>query len=398
MIVPLGHVHTSERQIELVMQALRNNRTSSGPFTAQFESLIGDIHGVAHAIFMASGTCGLLVALEAAKEVRGWPDGAEVIVPATTFIATVAAVRQAGLTPVLCDVRPDDANIDVSKVGGSITKNTVAVLPVHLLGRACQMWELQSLCEDHGLDIIEDCCEAVGVTYGGKPIGSFGIAGAISTYVCHHVSTGVGGAVLTNSAELATICRSLMVHGRDPSYLKLEDDDGLDDAALSGMMRARYSFVRWGHSFRATEMEAALGIGALEDVPISESRRQRNEVAYALDCELTDKWPEYLERQKWPDGSNPLFYPVVCKDGATCRGLSHAFELDGIETRPLMPLLMQPTIRAMLAAQGVSPFKYRVACDLLARAFLIGCHPGIQSEHVEHIRETAAAYFAGQST
>jgi dTDP-4-amino-4,6-dideoxygalactose transaminase len=396
MIVPLGHVEVTPRQIELVTEALRNNRISRGPFTDKFESLIGEIHGVSHSVFMASGTCALLVALEAAKELQGWPDGAEVIVPATTFIATVAAVRQAGLTPVLCDVRADDANIDVSKIGGSITPRTVAILPVHLLGRACDMTNLMMLADDFGLEVIEDCCEAIGVSHCGRPVGSWGLAGVISTYVCHHVSTGVGGSILTNSDALATICRSLMVHGRNPVYLRLEDDDDLDDSSMKIMMNARYNFCRWGHSFRASEMEAALGVGEMEECPVDESRKKRNAIAGALSL-IFQKWPDRIALQEWPHGSSPLFAPIMCDTPETCRGLSRHFEKNQIETRPVMSLC-QPIIVKMLAEQDKSFDDFPIACQWRDRGFLVGCHPAISMDQIRHIESVTAAYFSGESS
>lgn len=393
-VVPLGHVQTTPRQVGMVVQALVANRISRGPFTDRLEQFFQEIHDVLHCIFMCSGTSALLVALEAAKELQGWPDGAEVIVPATTFIATVAAVRQAGLTPVLCDVRPDDANIDVSKIGGSITKKTVAILPVHLLGRACEMTNLMSLADDHDLAVIEDCCEAIGVSHYGRPVGSWGLAGVISTYVCHHVSTGVGGSILTNSDALATICRSLMVHGRNPTYLRLEDDDDLDDSSMKLMMNARYNFCRWGHSFRASEMEAALGVGEMEEFPVAESRIQRRLIAHEL-LGIFSEWQDQIQPQFWHDHANPLFYPIMCRDQDVCRGLSRHFEKNGIETRPVMALGSQPIIHDMLAAQGKSFDQYPVASLWRDNAFLVGCHPSLGSAEIDHVRTVTTSFFSG---
>lgn len=397
MIVPLGQVHISALQIRLVVQALEANRISRGPFTDRFEELIRELHHVIQCILMCSGTSALLVVLEAAKEKFRWPDGAEVVVPATTFIATVAAVRQAGLTPVLCDVRPDDANIDVSKIGGCITPKTVAILPVHLLGRACDMINLMSLADDFDLTVIEDCCEAIGVSCHGKPVGSWGLAGVISTYVCHHVSTGVGGSILTNSDDLATICRSLMVHGRNPVYLRLEDDDDLDDSSMKIMMNARYNFCRWGHSFRSSEMEAALGVGEMEEMPVAESRAKRRSIAVEL-MAVFASWQDRIAPQGWPEGANPLFYPLICNDQETCRGLSRHYERHGIETRPIMSLLNQPIIGEMLASRaGKLPGDFPIAQKFCDQAFLIGCHPAIGPAEIDHIAKTTADYFAGES-
>jgi dTDP-4-amino-4,6-dideoxygalactose transaminase len=391
MIIQFGQSIITHRQIEFVTQALTDNRVSRGRFTRRFEELLAELHGVKHAIFMASGTCALQCMLEAAKEYRGWPEGAEVIVPATTFIATVATVRQAGLTPVLCDVEPLTGNIDIG-LFSLPWKNAVAVMPVHLLGRSANMSAIEDF-KGWRLDILEDCCEAVGVSRNGQPVGSFGLAAAISTYVCHHVSTGVGGAVLTNNDDIATICRSLMQHGRDPNYLWLEDDDDLDDSQVAGMMRARYHFPRWGHSYRATEMEAAMGVGAMEGKwDISNDRLKRRLVAHDIGVALR-KYDDRIASQVWHDGDSPLFYPLICDTPETCQGLSEAYERAGIETRPMMTLLDQPPILKMLAEQRRTVTDYPNALKLCTTSFLIACHSGMTSEAIEWIRLTTEAFF-----
>lgn len=395
MQVGLGQVCITPRQKELVNQALDNNRLSSGPMIHRFEELTAQLYGTKHAIFLASGTCALQIILEALKELRGWDDDCEVIVPATTFIASVAAVRHAGLVPVLGDVDPLTGNLEPIEIIRQQSSRTVAVMTVHLLGRAANMTRIVDYAGN--LDIIEDCCEAAGVEHDGKRVGSIGIAGAASSYVCHHVSTGIGGAIVTNNDQLVTICRSLMVHGRDPSYLSMDDDDGLDDAQLTAMMRTRYSFVRWGHSFRASEMEAALGVGAMEDdVLFTADQESRRIVAFEIG-EALKPWADRIAPQEWPKGSNPLFYPLVCDSEETCRGLSEAYERAGIETRPLMPLLTQPTILDMLARQSRTVREYPNALKLCRTAFLVGCHSGIQAAEIENIRKVTEDFFSKRS-
>lgn len=391
--VPLGQFKITDRQKQYVNEVLDSSRTSYGPFTEKLEKLLAEVHQVKHCIFMASGTCALHLELLAAKEIYGWPDGAKVIVPATTFIATVAAVRHAGLTPVLCDVDFETGNMQAENLGSVVDETVVGVIVVHLLGRAADIRRITEYCRDRDIAVFEDCCEAIGVSHNGKAVGSFGLAGAVSSYVCHHISTGIGGAILTNDNTMADVCRSLMVHGRDTAYLKLEDDDGLEDAALAGMMQRRYSFVRWGHSFRATEMEAALGVAELEDRHAFDNMCDaRTEVARWIQDAIGDR-PGKISTPDWPVGSVPLFYPVVCDNERICRELSEAYERAGIETRPVMPLLTQPTIRRMLREQGRRPSDFPNAWRLTDTAFLIGCHPEFGREQLNLIRDTTESYF-----
>lgn len=400
MRVPLGNCDTDsaqvERQIERVERTLRAKRTSRGPETIEFESRMADSHLSRHCVFMASGTCGLQVALKAAKEKFGWPDSGRVLIPATTFVATASAVRDAGLIPDFCDVDPFTGNISPIDLERTLRRWHVALVVVHLLGRAADMDSIMDIADRRGVPVIEDSCEAVGVEHHEDPVCTFGVGGAFSTYVCHHVSTGIGGGVLTNDDQIAEISRSLMVHGRDTRYLQIEDDDELDLDSLIAMKRQRYRFVRWGHSYRATEMEAALGNAQLDCQSICDDRATRMRVAQNIGSALAP-WSDRICQQVWPIGSSPLFYPLICDTKETCDDLSTAFERADIETRPMMPMLTedQPIVLDALAREGKSPQDFPSALDLTRRAFCIGCHPGITEEQTIYIGEVAERYFAG---
>ena len=267
--IRLGHVAVGEVERNLLADVIAQQRLSYGPKTRELEQRIAALHNVKHAVFMASGTCALQVGLESMKEIHDWPDDGEVIIPATTFIATMSAVIHAGLRPVLCDVEADTFGMDSARIREHVTDKTVAVLPVHLLGRACKLGDIMRVTRggtgERYIPTAEDCCESVGVgidvVAGRIMVGEQAAFAAISTYVCHHLSTGVGGAVLTNNDELATICRSLIQHGRDPSYLSLDDDS-------PETVDAKYRFVRWGHSYRGSELQAALGLAGVKSAHV----------------------------------------------------------------------------------------------------------------------------------
>ena len=196
-----------------------------------------------------SGTGALQLALQALRETHGWPDGAEVIVPAITFVASVNVILFNRLTPVLADVDPLTYNIDPRQAEARVTDGTVAIMPVHLFGQPADMTSIMDLAGRHGLHVIEDSCEAVAVRHRGQPVGSFGDFGCFSTYMAHIVTTGVGGLALTDDEGLATRFRSLMNHGRDPRYLRIDDDAGLDDDDLLETVWSRYRFSSRGQSF-----------------------------------------------------------------------------------------------------------------------------------------------------
>src|SRR5207249_5320991 len=122
-----------------------------------------------------------------------------------------------------------------------------------------------AIAKKHRLKVIEDSCETVFARYKGKKVGSLGDIGCFSTYVAHYIVTGVGGFATTNDPKLAVRLRSLMNHGRDSIYFQIDDDKGLKGAKLREVVARRFSFVSVGHSFRATEFEAALGLAQLEE-------------------------------------------------------------------------------------------------------------------------------------
>src|ERR1700688_1480683 len=160
--ITLGTLSISDKGKEYVNAALDNNRLSSGFFTQKFESQFSMMHGCKHGIFMNSGTSALQVALAALKEIHGYQDGDEVLVPATTFIATSNIVIQNNLVPVFVDVDPTTFNIDPKKIIDKITSRTRCIIPVHLFGLPADMISIMNIAEHFRLQVIEDSCEAVG--------------------------------------------------------------------------------------------------------------------------------------------------------------------------------------------------------------------------------------------
>jgi dTDP-4-amino-4,6-dideoxygalactose transaminase len=261
--IGVGGLVVSDYEKKLVSEVLESNRLTYGPMTKRFESEFSSIHGCRFGLFMNSGTSALHIALAALKERYGWNDGDEVIVPAVTFVATSNIVLHNRMKPVFVDVEADTYNIDPRKIEEKITGRTRAVIPVHLLGLPAAMGPIQQLAKQYSLSIIEDSCETMFARYMGQPVGSLGDIGCFSTYVAHLLVTGVGGFATTNDPGLAVDMRSLMNHGRDNIYIGCADDEGAEGSRLEEIVARRFSFIHLGHSFRCTELEAALGVGQL---------------------------------------------------------------------------------------------------------------------------------------
>ena len=262
--IGVGGLELTNHEKELVNEVLDSNRLTYGPMTKRFEKEFSKMHDVKHSLFMNSGTSALHVALAALKDKHGWSDGDEVIVPAVTFVATSNIVLHNKMTPVFVDVEPDTYNIDPKLIEEKISSKTRAIIPVHLLGLPAEMNPIITLAKKYRLEIIEDSAECMFAKYEDKPVGSLGTVGCFSTYIAHFLVTGVGGLATTNDSELAVDLRSLMNHGRDGIYISSTDDEGLSGKDLEEVVNKRFSFNHVGHSFRCTEMEAAIGVGQLK--------------------------------------------------------------------------------------------------------------------------------------
>lgn len=377
--IGIGTAGITEADKARVRAVLDSGRLSAGPVMAEFERRFAELHGCRYASMCNSGTGALQLALQALKERHGWPDGAEVIVPAVTFVATVNVVLFNALKPVLVDVDPVTYNLDPDRIETAITARTVVIMPVHLFGQPADMTAIMSIAGRRSLRVIEDSAEAVFVRHRGRPVGSFGDFGCFSTYMAHLVTTGVGGVAITNDLENATRFRSLMNHGRNPRYLRIDDDQGLADEDLLEVVRSRYDFVSLGQSFRATEMEAALGIGQLERHEEMLSARQS--VAGALTAALAR--PE-LQLPTVAEGNEHAFmiYPIVCRREGLRDRLVTELERAGVETRFLLPILGQHCYQGILEfPRGTFP----VAEMLGERGFYIGCHPSMTDDDVAYI-------------
>jgi perosamine synthetase len=386
--VTVGDVRLGPREKQYLTAVIDSNRLSYGPFTERFESLFARLHDCRHAIFCNSGTSALHIAVAALKERYGWRDGDEVLVPAVTFIATSNVVLHNGLRPVFVDVHPRTYNIDPERIEEKITPRTRAILPVHLLGLPADLGPILDIAGRHGLRVIEDSCETMFAAYRGRKVGSWGDIGCFSTYIAHYIVTGVGGLATTNDPELAVLLRSLINHGRDSIYLNIDDDGDRSGAALHEVAARRFNFVHLGHSFRCTELEAAIGLAQLEQKDSIIARRQA--IARLYREGLADLG-EYIQLPMVPPDRDHAFmlFPIVLR-GEDKRPLINHLEESGIETRDLLPLLNQPVYRKRF---GDLEADYPVAAWLGRCGFYIGCHQHLDDVAVEYVISKLHEYF-----
>jgi dTDP-4-amino-4,6-dideoxygalactose transaminase len=198
-----------------VARVLGHSKFIMGPEVAEFEKDVSQKFGIAHAIGVASGSDALILALIAA----GVGPGDEVIVPTFSFFATAGSVTHAGATPVFCDIRSDDYNIDPALVEKKITSKTKAIMPVHLFGQMPDMEQLRRIAGAHDVSIVEDAAQAIGASYKGTTAGRWGKAGCFSFFPSKNLGgAGDGGMIATDDPEVAERVRILRTHGAKPKY------------------------------------------------------------------------------------------------------------------------------------------------------------------------------------
>ena len=376
---------------QLVNKVLDSGRISYGPYLRKFEEDFAKLCHRKFAISSNSGTSSLQVALHALKDLDGWEDGDEVLVPSVTFVATANVVVQNKLAPVFVDVDPKTYNVNPGIIEEKITKRTRAIMPVHLMGVSADMARIMKIASKHKLRVIEDSCEAVGVNYRGRPVGSFGDIACFSTYMAHLVTTGVGGFSVTNDPKLAVLMRSLVNHGRDSIYVAMDNDHGLRGHARFHMANARFSFINVGYSYRVTELEGALGLAELKSLRKNIALRQKT--AGSL-IRALGPFEKYLQLPSWPDHAEHAFmlFPIVIRDGAgfSRDELIRHLEDYNVETRYLMPLINQPIYKKMF---GDLEKHYPVARHLNQNGFYIGCHPEMTKRDLEYVAAVFRDFF-----
>lgn len=375
-----------------VNEVLDSNRLSYGPFHRRFEAAFAAEHDCRHSVFCNSGTSALQIALQALKEKHGWADGDEVVVPSVTFIATSNVVLHNRMTPVFADVDPRTYTLDPAKFEAAITPKTRAVIPVHLLGLPADMDPIGQIARKRGLAVVEDSAETMFARYKGKKVGSLGDVGCFSTYIAHYIVTGVGGLATTNDPDLQVRLRSLMNHGRDSIYLSIDDDKDAVGDRLHEIVSKRFQFVSVGHSYRATELEAALGLAQLEEKDGIVAARTG--MARRLSAGLKE-FEDRLQLPFCPPDRDHTFmlYGLVLK-GEDKAPLVNFLEDRGVETRDMLPLLNQPVYRKLFGdLESANP----VAKSLNRSAFYVGCHQYMNAQDADYVVEQFRAFFKSRA-
>jgi perosamine synthetase len=372
MDVPFARPRFYGGEAEALAAVIESGWVSQGPRVQAFEQAFAARVGAEHAIATTNCTTALHLALYAA----GVRPGDEVIVPSLSFIATANAVWHCGATPVFADVDPRTYNLDPVAARRALTTRTKAIMPVHQIGLPADMDAFLALGREHEVAIVEDAACAIGATYKGRPIGSLGPLACFSLHPRKVITTGEGGMITTNDAELADRLRKLRQHAMDLSDLARH---GATDVVFE-------AYPERGWNCRMTDLQAALGLCQLEalDEILAERRRQAERYTAAL---ADAPWlevpyePDYAVRT-WQS------YAVRLRPGAplsrteVMRRLLH----DGIATRRGVMAIHHEA--AYSGADVLLPHTEAAARE----ALMLPLFPGLSDAQQDHVIDRLTAH------
>ncbi len=375
-------------ELRNLMEASLDMWLTSGRFTQKFESLLGQRLGFRHVRMTVSGSAANLLAFTSLtswklKDKRVAP-GSEVITVAAGFPTTVAPIVQNGCVPVFVDIDLATTNVIVDRIAEAITPKTRAIMIAHSLGNPFEVDRVAALCKEHNLYLVEDCCDAFGSTFKGQAVGTFGDMASLSFYPAHHITTGEGGAILTNNQALAIYAESFRDWGRDcwcntgtSNTCKKRFDWKLGDLPHGYDHKFIYSHV--GYNLKATDMQAALGVSQMAKVDGFIAKRKEN-FAHMHRMFREEKLDEHFMLPEATPGSDPSWFGfmLIIREGSSLkrRDVVAWLEDHKVGTR----LLFGGNLSKQPAFQRV---EHRIVGDLtntdkvMNDGFWVGVWPGI---------------------
>ena len=324
---PLAVSSWGPRERAAAHAVIDGDHQTMGARVREFEAAFARHVGAKHAVMTNSGSSANLLMVAAMRYLFDYrPRYLEVIVPAIAWATTYAPLQQHGYRLVVCDVDPRTLNIDVAEVRAAITPATVAVVGVSILGNPAPLPELEALCTEHGLLLLEDNCESLGAKIGDRYCGTFGAAGTFSFFFSHHLSTAEGGALVTDDAAIYELAVCLRAHGwsRDlPPNSSLRPIYEADD--LGGA----YQFLIPGYNVRPTELTAAVGLVQLDRLADFEDARRANHQLFVNLFSGDERW-----EIQHPNGrAVPFGFTLVLRTPEARGRASRALTEAGIEHR-----------------------------------------------------------------
>ena len=400
--VPVSGKVIGAAELQNMVEASLDGWLTTGRFNAEFERRLAEFLGVKHLITVNSGSSANLVAFSTLTSprlgARAIQPGDEVIGVAAGFPTTVNPILQFGAVPVFVDVDLATHNIDASQLEAAISPKTKAIMLAHSLGNPFNLDVVTAICKKYNLWLVEDCCDALGATYNGQLVGTFGDIATLSFYPAHHITMGEGGAVFTNNAELKLIAESFRDWGRD-CYCPPGKDNTCNKRfcwKLGNLPEGydhKYTYSHLGYNLKITDMQAACALAQLDRLDDFIAARKAN---FAYLKERLQSCAEFLHLPEATPNSEPSWFgfPVVLKESAGVKrvDLLNYLDQNKIATRLLFAgnLIRQPYMIGR---------NYRVSGELtntdivMNQTFWLGVFPALTREHLDYMVAKLEEFF-----
>ena len=372
--IPLFKIYWDEEDIEMVTDTIRRGMLwAIGPNIERFERMLSEYVGTKYAVVFNSGTS----ALHAALLAYDIGQGDDVIVPSFTFIATANAPLFVGARPVFADIEETTYGLDPNDVIRKITPKTKAIIPMHYGGNSCLIGELKGIADEHNLILIEDAAESLGTTVNGRKVGTFGNCAILSFCSNKVITTGEGGAVVTDSAEIYDKLKLIRSHGRAENANYFSSTEYMD-------------YVTLGYNFRMSDITASLGIAQLKKLDkIIEVRRRNAERMSTRLSGITE-----IEVPCSPDGFFHVYqlYTIRLKEGSGKRdALARYLAQKGIMTRVYFtPVHFTHFYKNKLGYNCELSTTERLSEQVLT----LPMYPSLTEDEINYIADEVAAFFS----
>lgn len=379
----------SQKDLDMLVSFIKEtSRFTQFTKVKEFEERYAEWQECKYCVFVNSGSSANLVLVNALKEIYGWRDGDEVIVPAVTWPTNITPIMQSGLEPVFVDINLQDFSFDYEHIEECISERTRAIFVTHLIGFSANIPRIKEIIGDRDILIMEDCCESHGATIDKIKVGNFGIGSTFSFYWGHHMTTVEGGMICTKNEELYRMSVLKRSHGlaRELPYHYHND------------LRNRYTdvdfqflFLTDGFNVRNTELHAVFGLLQLNKVDQFIEIRNRNYTRFVEICK------QYHDALIIPesDGISSFVLPFLFKETEQKQRFQEVITEAGIESRPIVAgnLLRQPFLR-----KSYSTAKFKNADFLHTNAFYIGNNQFVDGGRLKALEGIMKGFFSQQKS
>jgi len=393
-IVPVSGKVFGKKEVQMLVSSSLDFWLTTGRYNQEFEKQLSNFLGIKFAMTTNSGSSANLLALSSLTSEqlgeRSLKPGDEVITVAAGFPTTVNPILQNNLVPVFVDVKIPTYVIDENLIEENITEKTKAIMIAHTLGNAFNIKKIVDIARKHNLWLIEDCCDALGTTYDNKFVGTFGDLSTLSFYPAHHITTGEGGAVLTNNSQLKKIVESFRDWGRDcycspgqSNTCGKRFDWKLGDLPFGYDHKYTYSHV--GYNLKITDMQAAIGLAQLDRLPEFIKKRKEN---FQFLYENLSSLEKYLILPNSVENSDSSWFgfPITVRDDISFskESLINYLAQKLVDTRPVFAgnLIKQPSFKNKIFKTGKTLSN---TDKIMNQSFWIGVFPGLSTEMLEYV-------------